>query len=209
MSFNYVIHCDLSAANCLIVGGGKVALRKVQTLLETGAQVTVVAPDFLPDLAGIQHEQLHCIKRPFAMDDLANRDLVFVATNNRGLNERIATTCRDRHIPVNVADSRSESNFIVPALLQKEDLLISIATNGKNPGYSRALKAYLNDQIDDSFLEALDIWCAVRDRVKERVASQAEREELLRRLSLADLTKAMETGAKEDVYRRVIECLLL
>ncbi|MFP5528330.1 bifunctional precorrin-2 dehydrogenase/sirohydrochlorin ferrochelatase [Peptococcus simiae] len=209
MSFNYVIHCDLAAANCLIVGGGRVALRKVQTLLETGAQVTVVAPDFLSDLAGIQHEQLHCIKRPFVMDDLANRDLVFVATNDRGLNEEIAAACRDRHIPVNVADSRLESSFIVPALLQKEDLLISIATNGKNPGYSRALKAYLNDQIDDSFLEALDIWCAVRDRVKEEVQGQTEREKLLRQLSLADLIKAMEAGSKEDVYRRVIECLLL
>ncbi|MFM9413209.1 bifunctional precorrin-2 dehydrogenase/sirohydrochlorin ferrochelatase [Peptococcus simiae] len=209
MSFNYVIHCDLAGANCLIVGGGKVALRKVQTLLETGAQVTVVAPDFLPDLAGIEHERLHCLRQPFTIEDLANRDLVFVATNDRALNEEIAAACRDRHIPVNVADSRSESTFIVPALLQKEDLLISIATNGKNPGYSRALKAYLNDQIDDRFLEALDIWCAVRDRVKEKVQGQTEREKILRRLSLLDLIKAMETAPKEDVYRKVIECLLL
>lgn len=209
MSFDNVFHFDLTGADCLIVGGGKVAFRKAGSLIAGDTRVTVVAPKLAADFTRLPEEGYDWIARKFLPSDLAGRQFVFAATDDRALNKTIAQACRDNHIPVNVADSRSNSTFIVPAVLQKGDLTVSVATNGKNPGYSRALKSYLDDVLDDRLLEALAVWSDVRETIKARVPDQSERERILRSVQLAELVAALENESKDNVYRKVIKCLLL
>jgi uroporphyrin-III C-methyltransferase/precorrin-2 dehydrogenase/sirohydrochlorin ferrochelatase len=135
---------DLSAQKVLIVGGGEVALRKLALLERSGANITVVAPEVLPELreraaAG----KIRTVKREFVPDDLQGARLVIVATSRRAVNRWIAALSEARGIPVNVVDDREASRFIVPALIDRGPVLLAISTGGTSPVLARRLRERL------------------------------------------------------------------
>jgi len=149
---------DLSAQKVLIVGGGEVALRKLELLSRTGAKVTVVAPRILPELneraaAGKISVQL----REFLPADLDGARLVIVATSRRAVNRWIAALSEARGIPVNVVDDREASRFIVPALIDRDPVLVAISTAGTSPVLARRLRERLEALIPKRLGE-LSLW---------------------------------------------------
>jgi uroporphyrin-III C-methyltransferase / precorrin-2 dehydrogenase / sirohydrochlorin ferrochelatase len=135
---------DLTAQKVLVVGAGEVALRKVDLLMRSGASVYVVAPEIHPEL--MQHAGSGSIKlaiREFVPEDLAGARLVIVATSHRALNRWIANLSEARAIPVNVVDDREASRFIVPAIVDRDPVLIAVATSGTSPVLARRLRERL------------------------------------------------------------------
>ncbi|MEP6547990.1 MAG: siroheme synthase CysG [Gammaproteobacteria bacterium] len=135
---------DLAGQRVLIVGGGDVALRKISLLERTGASINVVAPEVVPELmqraaAG----QLKLAIRGFAAGDLDGVRLVIVATSRRAVNRWIANLCEARNIPVNVVDDREASRFIVPAIVDRDPVLVAISTGGTSPVLARRLRERL------------------------------------------------------------------
>ena len=122
---------DLSGREGLIVGGGAVALRKVQKLLPYGPRLTVVAPEISPKFEEL--EQVDLCRRPFAAVDLDGCDFAVAATNDRQLNHYVAELCGQRRIPVNVADSKEDSAFLFPALLRRGELSVGVSASGAGP----------------------------------------------------------------------------
>jgi siroheme synthase-like protein len=137
--FYYPIFLDLRGKRVLVVGGGPVGARKAQGLLDAGAVVTLVSPDLSRELP------LHWKKRRFRASDLDGQALAFAATNDRRVNARIAIQAKQRGIPVNVADSPDECDFIVPARIRRGGFQLAISTGGENPRASAALRRKLEE----------------------------------------------------------------
>ena len=149
---------DLTAQKVLIVGGGEVALRKLALLTRSGAKVTVVAPKMLPEFSEqAAAGKITAVSREFVPDDLDGARLVIVATARRAVNRWIAALSEARGIPVNVVDDREASRFIVPALIDRDPVLVAISTGGASPVLARRLRERLEALIPKRFGE-LALW---------------------------------------------------
>jgi siroheme synthase-like protein len=126
----YPLFLDLRNKSVLIVGAGKIALRKARGAVEAGARVKVVAPRVDPGFVslGAQIEE-----RPFKRTDVGGHVLVFTATDDRAVNAEVAAEAKRFGIPVNVADSREECDFLVPSRVNHAGVQIAISTGGKSP----------------------------------------------------------------------------
>jgi siroheme synthase-like protein len=138
LSAYYPIFLDLRDRPVVVVGGGRVALRKVTGLLEAGARVRVIAPRTAPRLRAYRIE-----RRRYRPGDLRGAVLAFAATDDRAVNHAVAGEARRRRIPVNVADSVDDCTFLVPARLQRGDLHIAISTSGRDPRLAKATRRQL------------------------------------------------------------------
>src|SRR6202050_5662385 len=135
---------DLRAQKVLIVGGGEVALRKLTLLGRTGAKVTLVAPEILPEVGELAAAgRITALCREFVPGDLDGARLVIVATSRRAVNRWIASLSEARGITVNVGDAREASRFIVPAIIDRDPVLVAISTGGASPVLARRLRERL------------------------------------------------------------------
>ncbi len=149
---------DLTAQKVLIVGGGEVALRKLALLLRSGAKIIVVAPKILPEISELAAVgKIQAVEREFLPGDLDGARLVIVATSRRAVNRWIASLSEARGIPVNVVDDREASRFIVPALIDRDPVLVAISTGGTSPVLARRLRERLEALIPKRFGE-LALW---------------------------------------------------
>jgi precorrin-2 dehydrogenase/sirohydrochlorin ferrochelatase len=139
---HYPIFLDLKDRPVLVVGAGKVALRKTRGLLEAGARITVVAPEWEPEFHSLP---VRMVPRRFRASDLAGVMLVFAATDDRLANHRIAIAAKGKGVFANIADSAEECDFVVPARLQRNGVQIAVSTGGENPRISAELRKKLEE----------------------------------------------------------------
>jgi siroheme synthase-like protein len=139
---HYPIFLDLKDRPVLVVGAGKVALRKTRGLVEAGARITVVAPEIEAEFEDLP---VRLMRRRFRAADLAGVFLVFAATDDRLTNHRIGIAAKGRSLLANIADSAEECAFIVPARLHRGDVQIAISTGGENPRLSAELRRKLEE----------------------------------------------------------------
>jgi siroheme synthase-like protein len=139
---HYPIFLDLKDRPVLIVGAGKVALRKAKGLLEAGARITVVAPEWQPEFESLP---VRIVGRRFRAADLAGCVLVFAATDDRLTNHRIGIAAKGKGLFANIADSAEECGFIVPARLERGSVQVAVSTGGESPRLSAELRRKLED----------------------------------------------------------------
>ena len=139
---HYPVFLDLKDRPVLVVGAGKVALRKARGLLEAGARVTVIAPEWESDFETLP---VRLVPRRFRASDLGNAVLVFAATNDRLTNHRIGIAAKGKGVFANIADSAEECHFIVPARVQRGSVHVAISTGGENPRLSAELRKKLDE----------------------------------------------------------------
>ena len=198
---HFPMFVNLKGKRALIVGGGAVALRKIQKLRPFGASISVVAPEVLPQIAEIADVSVR--RRAFCAADLRPRPaLVIAATDQRSLNRKIAMLCRNRHIPVNVVDDPAACTFLFPALAQRGDFTAGFCTGGASPVaaayYKERLQALLPEHLEDllSWLEQ------ERQALKAEDLTQSERSRLLRALLEAGLSKGTPLTPEETLRCR-------
>ena len=126
----------------LVVGAGKVALRKTRGLVEAGARVTVVAPEWEAEFEDLP---VRLLRRPFRATDLAGAMLVFAATDDRLINHRVGVAAKGRGVFANIADSAEECDFVVPARLQRGPMQVAVSTGGENPRLSAEVRRKLEE----------------------------------------------------------------
>jgi uroporphyrin-III C-methyltransferase / precorrin-2 dehydrogenase / sirohydrochlorin ferrochelatase len=172
----FPVFFDLTGQQVLIVGGGEVALRKVSLLERTGALITVVAPEIAPEL--MQRAAAGKLKlaiREFAPDDLDGARLVIVATSRRAVNRWIASLSESRNIPVNVVDDREASRFIVPAIIDRDPVLVAVSTGGTSPVLARRLRERLEALIPARIGELASWLKALRGTARRKLRDTEER----------------------------------
>ena len=180
---------QLEGARGLLVGGGRVALRKAEKLLPFGAQLTVVAPCICPPLAALPG--LTLCRRAFADSDLSPApDFVIAATGDRALDRRIAALCRARRILVNVVDDPAACGFYFPALVQRGRLCIGISTGGASPTAAAWLRQKIEALLPPGFDGILDRLAARREAVKAEGGSEAKHAERLQQAFALELAAA-------------------
>jgi uroporphyrin-III C-methyltransferase / precorrin-2 dehydrogenase / sirohydrochlorin ferrochelatase len=154
----FPVFFDLNGQKVLIVGGGEVALRKVSLLERAGAKITLVAPHIVPALMQrAANGSLKLAIREFIPSDLDDARLVIVATSRRAVNRWIAKLSDVRSIPVNVVDDREASRFIVPAIIDRDPVLVAVSTGGASPVLARRLRERLEAFIPKR-LGGLAVW---------------------------------------------------
>jgi precorrin-2 dehydrogenase/sirohydrochlorin ferrochelatase len=171
----YPLFLDLQGRPVLVVGGGAVAERKVESLLAAGAVVNLVAPDVTPSLARLS---IRLQRRKFVEADLDGMMLVISATDDRAVQEQIAAAARARNIPINTVDQPDLCDFIVPAIVRKGDVVVAISTSGRSPALSAALRARLESVITDDVARAVRVLGEVRNEVHARFADSERRKQI-------------------------------
>lgn len=212
MAFTYSVMLDLTERNVLVVGAGKVAVRKVKRLLKSGAKITVVAPNSSEDLLALaQCQMIAYIKRPFDLKDIVELEpfLVFAATDNPVLNETIAQYCATNNILVNAITDPINGNFSVQAEIKKRNYAISISTFGHGPGFSKAMREYLEPVLDDRLDLAVDVYIGIRQWLFETQDNTDLRIACMRRLTLKEICSMIDEGTTnyDELLEKVKEWL--
>ena len=147
----YPIYLDLNQQRVVIIGGGSVAFRKAEVLLETGARIVVVAKrvsQAMEDLC-LTHTSMELIQGSYAKEYLGCARLVIAATNDQELNETVYEDCQSLEILCNVVDQPDLCDFYVPALVQRGCLQIAIGTDGNCPAYAGHLRRKIEQLITE------------------------------------------------------------
>ena len=179
----YPIFLELGSRRTVVIGGGAVALRKVQALLNAGARVIVVA-ERIDDMmtALCQGTDAELIKSKYSKNYLAGALLAIAATNNHQLNKQIYKDCQELEVLCNVVDVPELCDFFVPAVVKRGDLQIAIGTEGQCPAYAghtrKKLEAIFTEQ-HGQFLAELE---KLRKKIIQNVTDPADRKSLLGRL---------------------------
>ena len=193
------------AAKVLVVGGGRVALRKCRDLLAAGARVRAVSPTFCPALSRISSVQL--LKRRFRAADVHDSALVVAATDSTEVNQRVAGAARRHGIPVNVVDNPELSTFIVPAVLRRRSVVIAVSTGGASPALARNIRDRLRIAIGPGFGRHAAFLSRARPLVLKKVRDQRERRRIFERLAEDDVRQMIEDGKARRVNKILEEMI--
>jgi precorrin-2 dehydrogenase/sirohydrochlorin ferrochelatase len=215
----YPIFLDLRGRRCTVVGGGRVAERKVQLLLRAGARVHVISPAVTPRLAMLAaRKRITLTKRAYRSGDLEVRAssrqdgprgarpvLVFAATDSPTAQEAVQRHAEKIGAFVNSADNARESNFIVPASFAQGDLLVAISTSGASPALARRLRRHLQLTLGREYRANLQFLQKARKLVMKTVADKRQRTKIFRQLSQSPvmdwIVKNTRKPAARDVKR--------
>jgi len=176
----YPILLDLEDKKCCVVGGGKVAERKAQTLLKAGACVWVISPVLTKGLSGLcRKKKSRHIKSAYQKRFLKNSFLVICATNNSEINAQVLRDAREAGILTNVVDAPLKSNFIVPSVIERDGLIISISTSGKAPCLAKRMRIDLTKHFIPRYVRALKPLGGFRENLKSSCSKAAIRKAVL------------------------------
>ncbi len=190
----------------MVVGGGSVAERKTISLLEAGADVTIVSPDLTPKLLDLsQSGKIDHIKKTFEEKDLSGEFIVIAATNSPEVNVRIARACKSRHVLVNVAVPPEESSFIVPSVVDRGELLIAVSTSGVSPALAKKIRRELEARYGPEYDAFLNVLAAVRVRILEEVPDEQRRKTIFQAIIDSDVIDLFRQGRAHEAEGRMIE----
>ncbi len=190
----YPAFLDLNGRRCVVVGGGKVASRKVSSLLKAGAMVTVISPELAPTLSRLKDRGLIThVRGRFAPGRLRGAFLVFSATDQPAENERVASAARRLNIPVNVADLPELCSFIVPSVVERGPLLIAVSTSGASPAMSRAIRLELEKLYGRQFAGYLRALSRLREKAMRQLPP-GQRRKLFKSMASDDIIRTIRAG---------------
>ncbi|MCX5634766.1 MAG: bifunctional precorrin-2 dehydrogenase/sirohydrochlorin ferrochelatase [Planctomycetota bacterium] len=179
----YPIYLEVSSRRVVIIGGGSVATRKVQILLDAGARLVIVSPkidDVLTNLCRGTNAEL--IKSRYSKNYLTGATLAIAATNDHTLNKQIYKDCQELEILCNVVDEPELCDFFVPAVVKRGDLQIAIGTEGNCPAYA----GHIREKLEHLFTENHGLFLAqiqtLRKKIIEDTPDHEHRKALLGKL---------------------------
>jgi precorrin-2 dehydrogenase / sirohydrochlorin ferrochelatase len=204
----YPVFLDLKERLCVVIGGGRVAERKVKSLLRAGARVKVISPQLTASLARLkERKRISHLSRTYRRSDLRGAFLAIGATDDRSINERIFQEAAAGRIPVNVVDDPAHSSFIVPSIVEKKDLLVAISTSGKSPALARVLRQKLEKEVGPEYEGFLKLLGRVREKLLPLGLGQPRNQKIFRKLVGEDLLPLIRGKKFRELNRRLIRVL--
>jgi precorrin-2 dehydrogenase/sirohydrochlorin ferrochelatase len=201
---------DLQGRRVLVVGGGVVAQRKVESLVEAGAAVVLVSPGVtaaIRDLA--KHNRVEIRERAFSASDPDGMELVISATDDPELQRRVAAAARSKRVWINTVDQPELCDFIVPAVVRRGDVLVAISTSGKSPALAAALRGKVDDFVTENVARAAWVLGAIRGEVHEQFQDSGKRKRIFEQIidsGILDwIGECDDAAALERVRRMIVE----
>lgn len=192
---------DIENKNCVIVGGGRVALRKLEKLLPFNPKITVIAPDICDEIKN--NKSINILQRNFIDSDIEDAFMVISATDDNSLNAHIFELCQNNNILINTVDDKEKCGFIFPALVKKDNLTVGISTSGKSPLYAKLLRKKIESSIDDKCDETIYILDKYRNLIKSEINSEENRKRAFEKI----LVLCLENGNNidEEEIKNIVE----
>ncbi len=166
---------DIENKSCLIVGGGKVAYRKIKKLIPYGPIIKVVAEDICEEILSLEYDRLDICRKSFEFSDIEGAFFVITATDDEKLNAEISDFCRSRGILINAVDSKDNCGFIFPSLYKRGGLSIGISTGGASPNLSAHCRNILEKNLPSKTESIVDFLSGIRSLAKERIPDDKKR----------------------------------
>ncbi|MBW2019362.1 MAG: bifunctional precorrin-2 dehydrogenase/sirohydrochlorin ferrochelatase [Deltaproteobacteria bacterium] len=196
----YPVNLDVQNKECLVVGGGRVGERKVMTLLECGARVTVVTTLATERLQALASEgDIDLKTRGYEPSDLEGKFLVIGATDTEDINEKISQDAAKRGLLCNIADRPAACSFVLPAIVQQGDLLIAISTAGKSPALAKRIRQDLEKEFGPEYAVLLNLMGAIRQRLLSTGKSPEAHKQMLERLLDEGLLVMIRDNRIQDI----------
>jgi uroporphyrin-III C-methyltransferase/precorrin-2 dehydrogenase/sirohydrochlorin ferrochelatase len=172
----FPVFLKIDARPCLVVGGGKVAARKVMLLLRAGGHVTVVAPQICDELqTQSEHDELTLVVREFLPEDIAGKVLAIAATDDTAVNRLVSELASRQGIQVNVVDNPELCSFIMPSIVDRSPVQVAVSTGGASPVLARLLRARLESFVPAAYGRLAQLVDDYRQRVKQRFSDPDQR----------------------------------
>ena len=201
----FPIFLKLENRDCLVVGAGKVAARKVTLLLRAGARVQVVAPELCDELAALLAEgDISHLAREFEDNDIDARVLVIAATNRQAVNRRVSELANAKNLPVNVVDQPELCSFIMPSIIDRSPVQVAVSTGGASPVLARLLRARLESYVPAAYGRLAQLVDSFRDKVKQRFSNGEQRRQFWENIMMGEVAEQLFAG-RDDTARELLE----
>ena len=202
----YPMNLDLTGRRCIVVGGGKVAERKVLGLLQAAGKVTLIAPKLTERLLELAHAGLvdwYELRYMKGMLKDMKPLLVFCATDNRDVNEQAAEEAREEGALVNDVTEPAQTDFTVPSSFRRGALLVTLSTEGASPAFSRALRRELEQEFPESFGPWLERLKELRAEMKVKLSGSGERQDFWRQALSPHVLDLVRSGKLEQAEAEI------
>ena len=200
----YPIMMNLEGKQIIVVGGGRVALRKINGLRESGAYITVISPILENELKKLaENGNISWIEEEFdesLLDLSPEAVLVFGTTDQREVNLRIQTASTKRKIPCNIADVPDLCTFIVPAVITQGDLIISVSTGGSSPALARRIREDLEKVFGPEYAVMTRLMGGLRKQILSTGSSSDENRKLFLEIVDSEMLDALRQNDKEKAF---------
>jgi siroheme synthase-like protein len=206
----YPILLNIRGKKCLVVGGGNVAFRKVQALLENGANIEVISPTFCPKLNQMAKDgAIRIHQKSYNTKDLKNAFIAIAATDDVKTNESIAADARRLGVLVNVVDDPNNSDFIVPSHFRRGDVIVAVSTSGRSPALARKIRSELEKVFKAEYAQLAILADEIRSELKQQrvtVSSDAW-QEVLNLNSLIELVRRGKNREAKEIMLSKLKML--
>lgn len=189
---------NIENMRCVIIGGGQVALRKIEKLMPFKPEITVIAPEICQEIRDIRG--LSLMEREYADEDIADAFFVIAATDDTKTNIHISKLCKERNIMCNAVDIPESCTFYFPALVQNGDITVGISTSGKSPLLASYLRKQIEGIADERFAEICCLMGDIRPYVREMFSEEADRKSVLSSVLQYCLSKEYPPD-KQELYK--------
>ncbi|MBF8250587.1 MAG: siroheme synthase [Deltaproteobacteria bacterium] len=204
----YPIYLDIRDKRCVVIGGGDVAERKVFSLLNAGAKVTVVSPAVTAVLKGISEAgRLEIKERPFSKRDLKGAFLAYAATDNEDINYKISEEARKMGVLLNIVDKPEMCDFILPSVVERGPLSIAISTGGASPAFAKRLRLEMEEMYGEEYSLFLEIMAAIRRKLLTKEVESVKKRKFFNKLASSSIPEMIKVGRWKDVDRTIISLL--
>lgn len=161
----YPVFMNVKDKSCLVVGGGSVGLRKAAMLQKCGANVRVVSESFAKGSDEIP-TNIVLEKKKYTPTDIRNAFFIFAATNNANVNQQVKRDAQQHEILCNIADAPESSDFILPSVVDRGDLVIAVSTSGKSPAMTRNIRQVLETMFGKEYEDVLVLLGNIRKKLR-------------------------------------------
>jgi precorrin-2 dehydrogenase / sirohydrochlorin ferrochelatase len=202
------IFIEVGGRNCVVIGGGEIAERKILSLTQAGAEVTVVSPSLTTALATMaRRNAIRHLARIYRFGDLEGAFLAYEATGIAETERAAAAEARERGVLINVADVPDLCSFIAPAVIKRGHLQIAVSTGGASPAFARKIREELEDRFGAEYESMTDLLAAARQWLQAREDDTAARTRLMTALVRSDLRECLQRGdlsAADATVQRIL-----
>ena len=199
-SIFFPILVSLRKYSCLVIGGGNVALRKTESLLLYNAKVTVVSPKICKPLKDLSKKnKVKLIQKIYSKDLLKNFEIIFCATDNKQINLTVARDCKEENKLLNVADVPELCDFILPAVVKRGDLTISVSSQGRAPFFAKEIKNKIDHIFPSYYEDILDLAGNFRSIImkNKKLNSSKIKEKAFTKFFMIDWKKVLKNEGKK------------
>lgn len=204
----YPIYLDIRDKPCVVIGGGPVAERKVISLIDAGARVTVISPKVSVAVDKMKQDgKITVVERSYQDGDLDGVFMAYAATDDEGINGLVAEEANRRKVLLNVADTPALCDFIVPSVVERGRLSIAISTSGASPAFAITLRKELEKMYGEEYAVFLEVMAAIRQKLLTRGLESDKNRKIFNELASSGIPSMIRDGRWEEVDKTIVSIL--